>query len=145
MMTQTEFLSALETRGIQTVPAVSTPQISYTNTALQRLRAAMLPMYMIDLYGTIGGARLGAGYIFGPNDMTFDTTYPVPNIVKINEEISSTPAIAGKTVFGRNDLFWFAFDAFGTCYMLDNLSLRPLRKYDAPYRAMLDCLNGGKI
>ncbi len=145
MTTQTEFLSALETRGIQTAPPVSAAQISYTNTALQRLRAAMLPMYMIDLYGAIGGARLGAGYIFGPMYIAYDTTYPVPNIIKINEEISSIPAIAGKTVFGRNDLFWFAFDAFGTCYMLDNLSLRPLRKYDDPYRAMIDCLNGGKI
>ncbi|MCM1294554.1 MAG: hypothetical protein NC311_03260 [Muribaculaceae bacterium] len=145
MMTHNEFLSALKTRGVQTAPPITTAQISYTNTALQRLRAAMLPMYMIELYGAIGGARLGSGYIFGPNDITFDTTYPIPNIVKINEEISSMPAITGKTVFGRNDLFWFAFDAFGTCYMLDNLSLRHLRKYDDPYRAMLDCLNGGKI
>jgi hypothetical protein len=51
----------------------------------------------------------------------------------------------GKTVFGRNDLFWFAFDAMGNCFMLDNLTLSQLRKYDNPYRAMLDCLIVGKI
>ena len=59
--------------------------------------------------------------------------------------LSNIATIRGKTVFGRNDLFWFAFDAFGTCYMLDNLNLRVLKKYDDPYRAMLDCLIVGKI
>jgi hypothetical protein len=48
-------------------------------------------------------------------------------------------------VFGRNDLFWFAFDAFGTCFMLDNTALRPLRKYDDPWRALTDCMIVGKM
>ena len=51
----------------------------------------------------------------------------------------------GKTIFGMNDLFWFAFDTNGQCMMLDNLTLSTLRKYDDPYQAMLDCLIVGKI
>ena len=66
-------------------------------------------------------------------------------LLKINDDISVLGKTVGKTIFGRNDLFWFAFDAFGTFYMLDNLNLTPLRRYDDPYRAMTDCLISGKI
>ena len=43
------------------------------------------------------------------------------------------------------DLFWFAFDAFGNCFMLDNTNLNCLRQYDDAYRAMTDCLVAGKL
>jgi hypothetical protein len=59
--------------------------------------------------------------------------------------MSGNKNLFGKTVFGRNDLFWFAFDTMGTCYMLDNLTLSILRKYDDPHRAIIDCLVVGKI
>ena len=67
------------------------------------------------------------------------------DIVSINRELSGIKKLRGLTLFGRNDLFWFAFDSFGTCMMLDNLNLGVLRKYDNPYRAMSDCLLGGKF
>ena len=79
-----------------------------------------------------------------PNEFENGPRTPVPSILEINRDISGVPGTVGKTIFGRNDLFWFAFDAFGTCYMLDNLSLRVLRKYDDSYRAMTDCLIAGK-
>ena len=67
------------------------------------------------------------------------------SIEQINRDMAGNKNLFGKTVFGFNDLFWFAFDVTGTCFMLDNLTLSTLRKYDDPYRAMIDCLVIGKI
>lgn len=144
-MTTDEFLSHIKSRGAFLSAPVSTNQIVLTNTSLQQRRRAILPAFMSDLYTKTGGIILGTGYIFGPNEIPQGLRYPVPTIIQINEDISTFPQAAGKTIFGRNDLFWFAFDAFGTCYMLDNLTLSPLRRYDDPHRALIDCLMGGKL
>ena len=144
-MTTDEFLSYIKSRGAHLADAVSPNQIALTNTALQQRRRAMLPQYMTELYTKTGGIILGNGYIFGPNEISQGLRFPVPTITKINEDVSNIPQTIGKTIFGRNDLFWFAFDAFGVCYMLDNLTLAPLRKYDEPHRALIDCLIAGKI
>lgn len=88
---------------------------------------------------------MDTGYIFGPTEVPRPSRYPVPSIIQVNDDISSLRKTVGMTVFGRNDLFWFAFDAFGNCYMLDNLTLKPIRKYDDPYRALMDCLIAGKV
>lgn len=145
-MTREEFLSTIKSRGAILAPGVDMGKITIVNTALQRYRAAMLPMYMIDLYTAIGGINMGSGYIFGPTEEKYNnTTYPIPSIITINQEIANIPSMRAKTVFGQNDLFWFCFDSFGTCFMLEKLTLKPLRKYNDPYRALLDCLAGGKI
>ncbi len=145
-MTCNEFLAFVKSRGARIAPPFVAGQTTIANTSLQHMRAAMLPAYITELYTLTGGINIGTGYIFGPGDVKYTASgYPVPSIVKINQDIASITTMRGKTVFGRNDLFWFAFDAFGTCYMLDNLSLRPLRKYDDPFRAMTDCLAAGKI
>ena len=144
-MTTDEFLSYMKSRGAHLADAVSPNQIALTNTALQQRRRAMLPQYMTELYTKTGGIILGNGYIFGPNEIPQGLRFPVPTITKINEDVSNIPQTIGKTIFGRNDLFWFAFDAFGVCYMLDNLTLAPLRKYDESHRALIDCLIAGKI
>ena len=144
-MTCNEFLSAIKSRGAHIMPPATPNQIALTNTALQQRRCAMLPAFMSELYQQTGGINLGNGYIFGPNEIPQGLRYPAPTILAINEDMANTPQVSGKTIFGRNDLFWFAFDAFGTCYMLDNLTLSPLRKYDDPYRALTDCLIAGKL
>jgi len=144
-MTHDEFLSSMKSKGATFAPASMQPEITLANSALQAMRAAMLPQFMMELYSTAGAINLGAGYIFGPTEWSAGKQYPVPNIVQINKEIESVLQMRGKTVFGRNDLFWFAFDAFGKCCMLDNINLRVLRQYDDPYRAMTDCLVAGKI
>ena len=144
-MTTDEFLSYIKSRGAHLADAVSPNQIALTNTALQQRRRAMLPQYMTELYTKTGGIILGNGYMFGPNEIPQGLRFPVPTITKINEDVSNIPQTIGKTIFGRNDLFWFAFDAFGVCYMLDNLTLAPLRKYDESHRALIDCLIAGKI
>lgn len=144
-MTQHEFLKAMSERGAKFAPPAPPGQINIANLNLQKLRAAMLPTFMINLYQSCSGIKLNNGYIFGPLEVKYGNQYPVPNIIRINQEISNLPLMRGRTLFGRNDLFWFAFDSFGNCTMLDNLELKVLRKYDDPYRAMLDCLIGGKI
>lgn len=112
---------------------------------LQGMGAAMLPAVFIDLYGAVGAMVLDTGYIFGPTQMPRGTRYPVPSITDINADIAGMAALGHKTIFGQNDMFWFAFDALGSCYMLDNLGLRVLRRYDDPYRAMYDCLIAGQV
>lgn len=140
-----EFLSLVKSRGATIWVPADARAITLTNSGLQMRRCAVLPRPMLDLYAVAGGANLGAGYIFGPAQIQRTGAYPVPSITEINTQLTGIEAARGKTVFGRNDLFWFAFDAFGAFYMLDNLTLAPLRKYDDPFRAMADCLIGGKF
>jgi hypothetical protein len=144
-MTCDEFLSAMKSRGAIITAPVSTQQTQITNTVLQQMRCAMIPAFMADLYKYCNSINLGNGYIFGPAETQRGNRFPIPTIISVNQDMSTLGRTVGKTIFGRNDLFWFAFDAFGVCYMLDNLTLTPLRKYDDPYRAMADCLIAGKM
>lgn len=144
-MTCSEFLSTMQSRGAKIYAPAHQNQILLLNGALQQRRYAILPQSIKDLYTLIGAINLDTGYIFGPNEILRDKTYPIPSILKVNDDISILGKTVGKTIFGRNDLFWFAFDAFGTFYMLDNLNLTPLRRYDNMYNAITDCLISGKI
>ena len=145
MMTQSEFLDILKSRGAAFAPPSPIGKTNIININLQTIRAATLPKFITDLYQTYGGIKLGSGYIFGPVPFGKPGKHPIPDIFSVNRELTNFAVLRGKTVFGRNDLFWFAFDALGNCTMLDNLGLNILRKYEDPYRAMLDCLIGGKI
>lgn len=144
-MTALEFLSSLKSRGAVIYPPASKRDIELANNALQSRRCAMFPAIFSDLYMHASAINLGNGYIFPPIEVARGVHFPIPSIVDVNINLPNIPTIRGKTIFGRNDLFWFAFDAFGTFYMLENLNLRILRKYDDPYRAMLDCLIAGKF
>jgi len=144
-MNKNEFLSLIKSRGAKIFAPGKLSDINITNTNLQNMRAAMLPAFLQDFYTTCSGISLGAACVFGPTEIERGTKYPLPSITKINQDMIGNKSLFGKTVFGRNDLFWFVFDAFGTCYMLDNLTLSVLRKYDDPYRAMLDCIIVGKL
>ena len=144
-MNTPEFLSLMKSRGATIYPATTKREVDLANNALQSRRCAMFPAIFLDLYGHASAINLGNGYIFPPIEVSRGILTPIPSIVDININLGNIPEIRGKTIFGRNDLFWFAFDAFGTFYMLDNLNLRVLRKYDDPYRAMTDCLIAGKF
>lgn len=144
-MNKNEFLSLIKSRGAQCFAPASQNAINVANTNLQDMRAAMVPIFLQDFYTTCSGACLGSACIFGPDEIQRGIKYPMPSIIKINKDMMGNKNLFGKTVFGRNDLFWFAFDTYGNCFMLDNLTLSVLRKYDNPYRAMLDCLIVGKI
>lgn len=144
-MTTTEFLSLIKSKGANMFPRVPETNINSANIILQDMKTAILPTFLQDLYKHCSGITLGSGCIFGPTEIDRGIKYPLPSIVQINKDIIGNKNLAGKTVFGRNDLFWFAFDAFGNCFMLDNITLTVLRKYDDPYRAMTDCLIVGKI
>jgi len=144
-MTTDEILQTLSERGAFIAPPCDGGKINLINLNLQRLQVAVLPAFMIELYKKCGGLNLGSGYVFGPDEFQIGNKHPVPGIFEINQELTNIAALRGKTVFGRNDLFWFAFDSFGKCMMLDNIGLKVLRKYDDPYRAIFECLIGGKI
>ena len=144
-MTTSDFISLIESRGALIFPKGTDKDVMFVNTDLQNMRAAMLPNFIQDLYKSCSAITLGSACIFGPKEIERGIKYPLPSIIQINKDMIGNKNLFGKTVFGRNDLFWFAFDAFGNCFMLDNLTLSVLRKYDDPIRAMLDCLIVGKI
>ena len=144
-MTAQELLDTMHERGAIFAEPCSSGDINLLNINLQKIRAATIPGYMLELYSICGGINLGSGYIFGPREIERTIKYPIPNILQINQDLTNIQLLRGKTVFGRNDLFWFTFDAFGKCEMRDNLNLSVLRKYENPYRAMFECLVGGKI
>ena len=144
-MTTTECLSLLKSRGALIFPPLGNIDINAINANLQDAQAAILPAFLIDLYKNCSGITLGSGCIFGIKEIDRGIKYPLPSIVEINKDLKGTKALFGKTVFGRNDLFWFAFDTMGNCFMLDNLTLAVLRKYEDPHKAIIDCLIVGKI
>jgi len=144
-MIQSEFISLIQSRGAKLMPITSLNAITVVNANLQEIRASMLPAFLLQLYQSCFGITLGSACIFGPTEINRGIKYPLPSIITINQDIRGNKNVFGKTVFGRNDLFWFATDALGKCYMLDNLTLSVLRVYDDPYRAMIDCLIVGKI
>lgn len=144
-MTEQEFFETMKNRGAQFAVAPAPGQVNLVNINLQKIQAAMIPADLANFYQKCGGINLGSGYVFGPNEFARGVKYPVPGILKINQDLTNIPELRGKTIFGRNDLFWFAFDVFGKYMMLDNIGLGTLRVYDDVYRAMFECLVGGKI
>lgn len=144
-MTSDEFLSLMKSRGANIFPPERLVDFNTINTKLQQMHIAILPKFLQDLYTKCSGITMGSGYVFGPVEIDRKIKYPMPSIIKFNQDVCNYKNLSNKTIFGYNDLFWFAFDAFGNCYMLDNITLSILRKYDDPYRAMVDCLIIGKI
>lgn len=144
-MNASEFISSIKSRGAITFATTDMNAITIANTGLQNIRAAMLPAFLLELYQSCFGITLGAACIFGPTPIDRGMKYPLPSIFEINRDMVGNKNLFGKTIFGRNDLFWFATDALGKCVMLDNLTLSVLKTYDDPYHAMNDCLIIGKI
>ncbi len=144
-MTTNEFISLMQSRGAFVFPKCEDKEIVFANTDLQNMRCAMLAPFIQELYKSCSAITLGSACIFGPKEIERGIKYPLPSIIQINKDMIGNKNLFGKTVFGRNDLFWFAFDTFGNCFMLDNLTLSVLRKYDDPIRSMIDCLIVGKI
>lgn len=144
-MTMNDFISLMKSKGANIMPLGDPNAINTANTYLKETGLTMLPGFLIELYYSCSGITLGSACIFGPTENNRGIKYPLPSILDINKEINGNKNLFGRIVFGRNDLFWFATDAFGNCVMLDNLGLSVLRKYDDPYRAMTDCLIVGKI
>ena len=144
-MTESEFLSAIFERGAKMAPPSTMGQINIINVNLQQIRAIVLPEPMIKIYLQCGGIKMDTGYIFGPSEFGFDGKYPTPDIFQINNQLTNLSQMREKTLFGRHDLFWFAFDSAGKYIMMENVGLNIVRTYTDPYRAMFDCLIGGKI
>ncbi|MCL2331825.1 MAG: hypothetical protein FWC61_04790 [Proteobacteria bacterium] len=146
-MTKIEFLSEMKSRGAIMLPCASDRALELAQSALQQMRAAMMPMDLLDMYRhDAGGILLGDANIFGAQEQDRPAAmYAVPGIVQVNRELGGIGGMRGRCIFGRNALFWFGCDAFGNAYMLDNLTLAPLRKYEDIFRAMTDCLAVGKI
>ena len=144
-MNPEEFITLIKSRDATVFAPQDANAITIANATLQEIRAAMLPTFLIDFYRFAFGATLGSACIFGPTEINRGIKYPLPSIATVNSDVSGNKNLFGKTVFGRNDLFWFATDALGKCFMLDNLTLSVLKTYDDPYRAMQDCLMVGKI
>ena len=144
-MTRDEFLSTMTSFRATIAPGGTARDIELMAAGLQRMRAAIAPAWLRDFYAVCGGVILGNAVIFGPKEIENGLQHPVPTVIQVNDEIANMESMRGMTVWGRNDLFWFALDTMGTCYMLDNTTLRKLRKYDDPYRAMGECMAVGRL
>jgi hypothetical protein len=147
-MTREEFLSWAKSSGAVALPKAADLEILQTKSGLQQMKAAIIPPVLEDFYKTgAGGMFLCDAYIFGITEeiRVSQNTYHIPSLLQVNREISNLAQMRGKTAFGRNSLFWFAFDAFGNFFMLSNTALAPVRQYGDIYKAMVDCLAVGKI
>ena len=139
-MITNEFLSLIKSRGAKFTTPATIHDITRTNAILQSRRRAIIPSFLSEILLQTNGINLGNGYIFGTNEFPQGLRQPAPSIINVADDTSSLPQLKDMTIFGRNDLFWFGYDAFGICYMLDNLTLRPLRRYDDAIKSLTDCL-----
>jgi len=145
-MTESQFLSFLNQNDAFVGNASDERAIKLVNSGLQNISAAILPQFMINFYKKFGAIVLSGAYIFGPEELKNPKlSYPVPGIFDINNDIANLKQMRGKTLFGRNDLFLFAFNAFGQFFMLDNLTMSVLREYTDPWQAISDCTTIGKL
>lgn len=141
-----EFLSFLKQTDAYMAHGADERSIQIANGGLQNISAAILPLFMLDFYKVCSATVLSGSYIFGPSEIkTIDLKHPIPSIFEINKEFSHVKHMRGKTIFARNDLFMFAFDSFGTVFMLDNVTLQPIREYKDSIQAMYDCIIIGKL
>ncbi len=147
-MTKEEFLAWAKSAGATMAATASDVDIAQTQNSLQQVQAAMIPLGLTDFYkNTAGAVLLGDATIFGPMEIKRDgaNIYYIPSILQVNRDAAALPVGRGRTIFGRNSMFWFAFDAFGNCFMLNNVTLTPMRQYEDIFKAMSDCLAVGKI
>jgi hypothetical protein len=147
-MDREQFFQELKNRGATLLPIASDRALELSQNSLQNMRAARIPPILSDIYKNIaGGIILDDSTVFPIEEI--DRTkrnYKIPNVITVNRDLSTIPGITGKTVFARNQMFMFMFDAFGNFYMTDILGLNILREYQLDgYRAILDCLAVGKI
>ncbi len=144
-MTEKELLSFISINKVKATKPLSDKEIINTNNLLQQIGISILPAFLINLYKKTGTLNLGNAYIFAPNTINRLKKAPIPSIVDVNKKINIVPNGKGITIFGRNDLFLFACDSLGGCFMLDALTLKKLKQYDNPYKAIYDCLIIGKL
>jgi hypothetical protein len=147
-MTHEEFTSWLKSSNAIILPRAADSDLIRAQATLQQMQAAMIPAILAEFYkNTGGGLILGDAHIFGLAEVARGNSsiYHIPSLLDINRDMSGFSGMRGRTLFGRNGMFWFCFDAFGNCFMLNNMTLQPMRKYDDIYKAMTDCLAVGKI
>jgi hypothetical protein len=141
-----ERIKHLVESGAVFLPPSNAREVGLANAALQRVGAAILPGFLTDFYYSRGGAILGDACVFPVGDTDRpDRGYVMPGIDKINRDLAGFATLRGKTVWGRNQLYWFSADVSGNLYMHDVLTLRMLRKYDNFGAAVSDCLLVGKL
>jgi hypothetical protein len=141
-----EMIKHLGESGAVFFPKPSERAIELANAALQQMKAAVLPQSAIEFYSVLGGAVLGDACVFPVEDADRpERNYTIPGIVKINRDLAGFSALRGKTIWGRNQIYWFSADVAGRMYMHDVLTLSVLRKYDDMTAAIADCLLVGKL
>ncbi|MDR0803467.1 MAG: hypothetical protein LBO08_00035 [Rickettsiales bacterium] len=148
-MTRAEFLNELNGWKIPLLPVCSFRSLELAQSALQQMKAAILPAAYLDLLQTVsGGLVIGDAVLFNADKIIRQTGggQEIPGIIEINRELAGLPGMGGKTLIGRNGLFWFTADSFGNCYMLDIITLSVMRKYENDfYGAVRDCLAVGRV
>jgi hypothetical protein len=136
----------LEKSGAKFLPPASRRDIELANSALQQIRASVLPSALAEFYLNYGGALLGDSCVF-PIEETErpHRRYTMPNLVGINRSLAGLAGLRGKSVWGQNMFYWFSADIGGNLYMHDVLTLQILKSYADAGAAISDCLLVGKM
>jgi hypothetical protein len=141
-----EKIDYLKSAGALFFPRSHARAVELANAAFQQMKASILPESLTDFYYLHSGAVLGDACVFPIEDADRpDGNYVMPSIVKINRDLAGFSTLRGKTIWGRNQLYWFSADVAGILYMHDVLTLMVLRKYNDVAAAIADCLLVGKI
>jgi hypothetical protein len=141
-----DMVRRLEESGAVFLPPPSARALELANAALQQMKASVLPAAAAGFYKAHGGALLGDACVFPADDADRpDRRYVFPSLVGINRDLTGLSGLRGKTVWGRNQFYWFSADVAGKILMHDILTLSVLRDYADFGAAITDCLLVGKL
>ena len=141
-----EKIEYLKKAGAVFFPSAGARALNLANAAFQQMKASVLPTAMGAFYAAYGGAVLGDACVFPIEDTDRpNRNYVMPGIVKVNRDMIDFPALRGKTIWGRNQFYWFSADVAGAICMHDVLTLTVLRKYGDLGAAIADCLLAGRV
>jgi len=141
-----EKIEYLKRAGAVFFPPGAARALNLANAAFQQMKASVLPTAMGTFYASYGGAVLGDACVFPIEDMDRpNRNYVMPGIVKVNRDMIDFKALRRKTIWGRNQFYWFSADFVGAICMHDVLTLTVLRKYGDIGSALADCLLAGRV
>ncbi|MCL2629175.1 MAG: hypothetical protein FWD33_00545 [Alphaproteobacteria bacterium] len=115
-----------------------------TQAALQGMGKLMMPAGLVEFFQNFGAVVLGDAEIFAPMPAAIGKMR-TRTIIEVNGDMSASTPIGGKTVFGRNQLFWLVVGDDFKFHLLDLYTMRPAKAYDDVNLAVRDCLLVGAL
>ncbi len=144
-----EFLKILESKKniINLNSGANERDIEFAQANLMQIKCSMLSPDLVKFYKRFNGLSCQDSVIYGLKQIeNLRRGYFIPSILDVNKDMMTfSNVLKGKTIIAKNSLFWFAVSLDGFVWMLDLMTLTPVKKYTSIYQAFYDCILVGEI